>query len=49
MLETHGPAGDSALTKQVAAAASGIAASMRKRLNAWLGGGAVKNGGNQGR
>ena len=39
VLEKHGSAGDAGLRKQVAAAVSGVAASLRKRLEAWLGSG----------
>jgi hypothetical protein len=38
----YGPPGDASLRKQVAQSASGVAASLRKRLDAWLGGGAAE-------
>ncbi|HEX5104981.1 MAG TPA: DUF6493 family protein [Pirellulaceae bacterium] len=42
VLEKHGSPSDAGLKKQVASAASGVAASLRKRLDKWLGGGAAE-------
>jgi hypothetical protein len=41
VLQKHGNSGDAGLRKQVAPALAGVAASLRKRLEAWLGAGAA--------